>query len=409
MKCTALALIPLAVVIFASSADAGEKEFPPVTELPDNKDLPDPWLFFDGTTRVKTYEDWAKRREELKALFKHYEYGDYPPLCTNATATIESEKPMFGGKATLYEATIRMGPDMAVSGHIDWLVPKGKGPFPLILHTGYALTGKRTKYNVVAHPTADFMEKVIDRGYVAAQWYCYEYDEEGKKNLQVRKAFPKLDVRTLTAWGWSAGGIIGYLGGLPYVDAKKCALEGNSRRGKAALWAGVNDDRIAIAVPSCSGAGGNALFRYQGSGSETLKRVQSRFPHWFAPRFKGFADNETKLPFDQHLLRALVAPRAVLHCDGNNSDDWANQEGGQESYRAAQHVYDWLQVKNANGFYVHKEGHGWFENDWYCLMDFADKYYFDKDPASGRKFNELQYPAVKLYSWVAPPIPKSSK
>ena len=148
------------------------------------------------------------------------------------------------------------------------------------------------------------------------------------------------------------------------------------------------------------------MFRYQGQGSETLKRVQSRFPHWFTPRFKGFADNETKLPFDQHLLRALVAPRAVLHCDGNKSDDWANQEGGQESYRAAQHVYDWLQVKNANGFYVHKEGHGWFENDWYCFMDFADKYYFDKDPASGRKFNELQYPAVKLHSWVAPPIPK---
>ena len=55
-----------------------EKELPPVEELLQNPQLPDPLIMLDGTP-VETEEDWyEKRRPELKKLFQHYVYGYFP-------------------------------------------------------------------------------------------------------------------------------------------------------------------------------------------------------------------------------------------------------------------------------------------------------------------------------------------
>jgi hypothetical protein len=36
------------------------------------------------------------------------------------------------------------------------------------------------------------------------------------------------------------------------------------------------------------------------------------FPYWFRPDFNQFVGKVERLPVDQHLLLALVAPRALL-------------------------------------------------------------------------------------------------
>src|SRR5215212_4185842 len=68
------------------SADApGKGDLPPVDQLPSIKELPDPLTFKDGT-KVKSAEDWKRRREELKALIQFYEYGHLPPAPGNVKA-----------------------------------------------------------------------------------------------------------------------------------------------------------------------------------------------------------------------------------------------------------------------------------------------------------------------------------
>src|SRR6266481_4742282 len=60
------------------AADADTKPPKPAGELPEIKELPNPFTFADGAP-VRTKEEWARRREEIKALFQDYEYGHLPP------------------------------------------------------------------------------------------------------------------------------------------------------------------------------------------------------------------------------------------------------------------------------------------------------------------------------------------
>ena len=53
------------VLLIASVSMAAD--FPPVEKLPSVKELPDPFTFMDGS-RVKSKEDWQRRRAELQEM-----------------------------------------------------------------------------------------------------------------------------------------------------------------------------------------------------------------------------------------------------------------------------------------------------------------------------------------------------
>ena len=93
------------------------------------------------------------------------------------------------------------------------------------------------------------------------------------------------------------------------VDASRIAVVGHSRNGKTALLAGAFDERIAIVIPLQAGCGGTAPSRTSDTRAESVKRINTSFPHWFDGNFKKFNDDPSKLPFDQHCLIALCAPR----------------------------------------------------------------------------------------------------
>src|SRR5688572_26538166 len=80
------------------------QKFPDVSELPTRVKLPDPLVLQDGQ-RVKTEKDWfEKRRPELKALFQHYMYGQFPPVPKDLNfISAREDKTCFGGKATKRE------------------------------------------------------------------------------------------------------------------------------------------------------------------------------------------------------------------------------------------------------------------------------------------------------------------
>ena len=81
---TATFLLGLALTAGIAMSHVGVKNtagvpLPAVEQLPVVKELPDPFLFMNGT-RVKSKKDWTSRRAELKALAQHYAYGILPTV-----------------------------------------------------------------------------------------------------------------------------------------------------------------------------------------------------------------------------------------------------------------------------------------------------------------------------------------
>ena len=119
-----------------------------------------------------------------------------------------------------------------------------------------------------------------------------------------------------------------------------------------------------------------------------FQQINDQFPHWFNARFKEFNDRADRLPFDQHCLVALCAPRPVLFTNGRQ-DLWINPEGQFEVWRAAAPVYrlfgtgdfsatelppDGKLIDSRLGYFIRPGGHSLRPEDWTAFLDFADQH-----------------------------------
>jgi hypothetical protein len=390
--CFVFILLLLGMVGCAGINDSGVVDMPGVDELADVKELPDPFLMNNGR-RVKTRADWTRRREEIKAMMLYYQYGHMPPKPKIIIAKELSSETVYDDAATKKHILLSMGPKRKININVGVIIPNGTGPFPVILKND------RDIFNV---PIA---EEIVKRGYIVADYDRTDLDPDTKDAVgPAQAAYPDYDWATLAVWAWGGMRVIDYLVTLGVVDENKIAFTGHSRGGKTALLAGALDERIALVVPNGSGCGGAGCYRFEGEKSESLERITApeRFAYWFHPRFRNFADKETKLPFDQHFLKALVAPRALISIDALG-DLWANPYGTQQSHRGAQPVFEFLGAADKLGIYFRTGGHAQNEDDWGTLVDFADKVFFGKTPASGKRFDKLPFPdAPRPFSWSAP-------
>ena len=161
--------------------------------------------------------------------------------------------------------------------------------------------------------------------------------------------------------------------------------------------AGAFDERIALTVPSHSGCAGSAPFRFIYGNSEQLQNIVGFAPHWFRPDFNRFVGKVDELPLDQHLLKALVAPRALLATEGTE-DAWTNPDGSQLTNLAAGEVYRFLGAGDRLSIRFRPVGHIPSNED---LVEFADHVVLGK-PLSA-EFGQLAYPEAQVgFSWRAP-------
>ena len=156
---------------------------------------------------------------------------------------------------------------------------------------------------------------------------------------------------------------------------------------------------MALTCPNGSGAGGAGCYRYQAAKSEDLARHRQDLPVLVRRGFDPFIDHVDRLPFDQHEVKALVAPRAYLSTEALG-DLWANPEGTQVTYTAAREVFKFLGAEDRMGIHYREGKHEQNAEDFAALLDFADKVLLGKKTATD--FNRLPFPdAPKLYSWSA--------
>jgi dienelactone hydrolase len=374
IRTLAIVCIPLFL-----SACVHRKAYPTIATLPRLNELPDPLLFADGQ-RVQTEADWSQRRDELRELILHYEYGELPPPPGNVKGVLLiSHFPRRDGqpqrKVHHRQYKFSCGPVDQLSCVVDLLIPEGGGARPVIL-TGDACWG------LVKDEVA---ERILSRGYILAQFNRCEFSPDlGTKDGPIFRAYPDRAFGAIAAWAWGYARVIDFLQTLPEIDKTKIAVSGHSRGGKAALLAGALDERIAITNPNGSGTGGCAPYRNPTAQAEKLSDILKNFPNWFSPQLKQFIGHEDQLPFDQHCLIALVAPRAFITTEAVG-DQWANPPQTYKSYEAAKLVWDFLHAFDQTAIHYRQGKHAHDVEDWTALLDFADKIYFNKPTT--RPFN----------------------
>jgi hypothetical protein len=154
---------------------------------------------------------------------------------------------------------------------------------------------------------------------------------EGKVHLRKRNEWG-----SISAWAWGLSELQTYLELQPETKNSKTAVIGHSRLGKAALWAGITDERFDMVVSNNSGCAGASQFRTM--RGEDIEKITNRFPYWFARNFQSFRGNDSLLLVDQEMLLALVAPRP-LYVASASKDSWAGPEGEYLSFYKSQAIY----------------------------------------------------------------------
>jgi endo-1,4-beta-xylanase len=392
-----IVIIILSSIVFIPTS-SGQDSRKPADELPEIKELPNPFLFNDGSP-VCNHEDWARRREELKELFQGYIYGYLPP--EPQKMTFKQAEPVKEGKneVMVRDLELRLEHNTnTLSFNVRITLPmNAKGKVPVIIHysSGSIVGKKRTGLS------GKHLTMFTGRGYAIAEFSSQQIVLDDKNHARASGIYrlfgDTISCGALMAWAWGVQRVIDAIENIPELDATKVIVTGHSRCGKAALIAGAFDERIALTVPSHSGCAGVAPYRFIYGKSEQLQNIVGFAPHWFRPNFNQFTGNENQLPVDQHLLIALVAPRAILSIEGTQ-DPWTNPEGAQLTHLAARKVYDFLNASDKISIIYHPVEHVTSYED---LLEYADHLFFDR--ALSEDFGKLPYKEeTRGYQWNIP-------
>jgi hypothetical protein len=386
--------------------------------------LPDPLVMIDET-KVANARQWRKRRAEILRLFATEMYGRTPT--THPAITVEElsrDAQALGGLALRREiaiyllgkkdgprmnllvytparATARVPVFLSANFNGNHAVTTEKG---VVLSTQWMRKGadkgvidnRATEASRGSEANRYPLEMILKRGYGVATFYCGDLFPDHKDGLKdsiiphfytAGQTAPAADDwNAMGAWAFGLSRAIDFFERDKAVDAKHVVVHGHSRLGKAALWAGAQDERFALIISNESGEGGAALSRR--NYGENIWRINTSFPHWFCGNYKKYNDRANDLPFDQHMLISLLAPRPVYVASAQG-DQWADPRGEFLSAQAASPVYKLLgkegmgatempgvnaPVMTRIGYHIRTGEHDVTNYDWEQYLNFADRH-----------------------------------
>ena len=360
--------------------------------------LPELMRFADGRP-VETAGQWAERRKEILALFENCMYGKMPDTAAESvsyaiapgaetqeremkiTVSREGKEASFPVRVTLPEEPAAGMPCYIEYCPFSWFGKPLTSPnMEIAAGRGYAA--------IQYDPTAVASDSDL---YEGAYFELYPYRKEQEKQDGV-----------LLAWAWGASRILDALetgaGQELGIDPGLCMVAGVSRYGKSAAVAGAYDERFRVTIPSCSGAGGIAVYRTDNHGktydlsslggpeawvndsiNEPFENLTGGEGYWFCRNFRQTKRAED-LPVDQHMLCALAAgkDRHLIIITGITSEGWNNTEGQCLAYIASQPVWDLLGAGDQNNMIIHLDGHAILPSDMEQILDYCDVHLLGK-------------------------------
>ncbi len=320
-------------------------ELPPdFDSMPSIPGLPDPLVLIEDGRSVPVTNQalWTQQRRRIREQMERWIFGTMPPAPDNQRAIVTSIDCL--GSTTLRKVRLEFGPEHRGVLHLELIVPDGDGPFPVFL------TNHSRKL--------PWLYSAARRGYIGCFYAAHDPSIGGGEDDSDRliEIYPEFDFSCLARWAWSASRAVDYLITVAEVEPSQIGLAGHSRHGKQALLAAAFDERIAAVIPSSGNTGECAPWRYTTAmfANESLEKITAEFPHWFHPRLRFFAGREDKLPVDQNLLMAMVAPRGLMMYSGYAEFE-GNPFGYEQAYRSVKRVYEML--GSAENLWIHlREG-----------------------------------------------------
>jgi hypothetical protein len=387
-----------------------DTKYPDPHDLPALQTLPNIWQFFDkskGTNGMVTNaKQWAERKQELLDLAQFYEYGYKPKLGTDYTITITSNAYAGTGNpsvtARITPTNVRFTGGAFLEGPISLTLPAN---VPSGQKAPIAFGGNWTANGIAS---VNFADWAGDNRTDAGVW--------GSRGGTFYRLFPY--ARNSTAADSSilianATGVSIYLDILQAacaqnpqlaakIDPARAVTKGFSIGGKNAFVEALFDDRVKVCLNGGSGATGPANWRYNAQGQEydftgtpffaqgaeaivahgtegpgnsyrhNRVRETELFRH-FMPCGHMYQHEDgscaygsfSRLPFDQALLVATLAPDRAILIDTNLNDYNDGAMTDSMSLQIAKAVYKTLGanpddfVKFNNGNYVSRgDPHG---------------------------------------------------
>lgn len=335
--------------------------------------------------------EWEKRREVIFELLQKEEYGFLPPKpdCVEFYEDKNScLKNFAAGKAELKKYIVKTDVGgKRFSFPFYSTVPCGGEGLAAFLHINFRdAVPDRYMPN----------EEIIDNGFAVFS-FCYEDVTSDDADFSNGLAGVLLDGEKrkcdtfgkIALWAWAAMRVMDCIEKIPQIDKTRVAVCGHSRLGKTALLCGAADTRFCAAFSNDSGCCGAAISRNK--IGETVEKICDVFPYWFCKNFQKYRNAEHKMPFDQHFLAALAAPRHI-HIASAEEDLWADPLSEQLTCVAASPVWEIFGKKgfvaedreahNGEAFHdgfigYHKRSgtHYFSRDDWHYYFDFMKKHF----------------------------------
>ena len=315
-----------------------------------NAKLPDPFKKLDGT-RISSKADWKCRREEIGAMYEKLMFGTKPRNPEKVEGSYS------GGKLTI--KVTDKGKSGSFSVKISNAGTKDK-PKPAMIGFGGGMMGGCGSLGNATNGL-DIAQITFNPDDVAPEsggGMFFQLYNQGQG--------------TIIAWAWGVSRIIDALEKTPEagIDVKHLAMTGCARWGKGTLAVGAFDERIALTIPQ------EFVQGLASAGTEGK---------WMISSFKSYDGKENTLPFDQHMLVAMVAPRALLILD-NAGQEWLGEVPSNYCGQASKEVYDALGATE-NYTYSQEGGHGHCQlpnGQFDEVKDFMNKFLLGKDAKTGK-------------------------